>query len=53
MTTQFAKEYLILFSDLLRKTLDHSRKDVISLEEEIDFLNAYITLNTDKQGFTI
>ena len=47
---EFAKDYLILFSDLLRKTLDHSRKDVISLEEEIDFLKAYITLNTDKQG---
>jgi len=47
---KFAKDYLILFSDLLRKTLDYSRKDVISLEEEIDFLKAYITLNTDKQG---
>lgn len=47
---QFAKNYLILFSDLLRKTLDHSRKDVISLVEEIDFLKAYIALNTDKQG---
>jgi sensor histidine kinase YesM len=48
--TEFAKNYLILFSDLLRKTLDHTRKDAISLEEEIDFLTAYINLNTNKQG---
>lgn len=48
--TDFAKEYLALFSDLLRKTLDNSRKDVISLSEEIKFLKAYIELNAIKQG---
>ena len=47
---QYAKNYLTLFADLLRKTLDNSRKDVISLEEEIDFLRAYIALNAEKQG---
>lgn len=46
----FTKKYLNLFSDLLRKTLDNSRKDVISLVEEIDFLKAYIALNAVKQG---
>ncbi len=46
----FTRNYLNLFSDLLRKTLDNSRKDVISLVEEIDFLKAYIALNAVKQG---
>jgi tetratricopeptide (TPR) repeat protein len=46
----FTKKYLNLFSDLLRKTLDNSRKDVISLVEEIEFLKAYIALNAVKQG---
>ncbi len=48
--TVFAKEYLHLFSDLLRKTLDNSRKDAISLEQEIAFLKAYVKLNAVKQG---
>lgn len=48
--TDFAKEYLNLFSDLLRKTLDNSRKDAISLAQEITFLEAYIKLNAIKQG---
>ena len=47
---QYAKNYLTLFSDLLRKTLDNSRKDIINLEEEIEFLKAYIALNAVKQG---
>jgi|GEM_PF-1693029 len=48
--TEFAKQYLNLFSDLLRKTLDNSRKDFISLGQEIEFLKAYIKLNAVKQG---
>lgn len=48
--TEFAKEYLSLFSELLRKTLDNSRKDVVSLDQEIDFLKAYVKLNAIKQG---
>ncbi len=48
--TVFAKEYLHLFSDLLRKTLDNSRKDAISLAQEITFLKAYVKLNAIKQG---
>jgi len=48
--TSFAKRYLTLFSDLLRKTLDNSREDSISLAQEIDFLKAYIKLNAVKQG---
>lgn len=48
--TAFAKNYLTLFSDLLRKTLDNSRQDAVSLSQEIDFLKTYINLNALKQG---
>lgn len=46
----FAKQFLSLFSDLLRKTLDNSRQDSINLEDEIKFLQSYIALNVVKQG---
>jgi sensor histidine kinase YesM len=46
----FAKDYIAMFAALLRKTLNHSRLDVISLPEEIDFLESYIKLNSIKQG---
>lgn len=46
----FAKEYIALFSALLRKTLNHSRQDVISLPDELEFLESYIQLNSIKQG---
>ncbi|MFK8037617.1 MAG: histidine kinase [Crocinitomicaceae bacterium] len=47
---QFAQNYLNLFSDLLRKTLDNSRLDAISLEQEIGFLKSYVELNAIRQG---
>jgi tetratricopeptide (TPR) repeat protein len=39
-----AAKYLSLFSNLMRRTLDNSRKDYIFLEEEIDVLNSYLEL---------
>ena len=46
----FAKDYISMFAALLRKTLNHSRQDVISLPDEIEFLESYIKLNSIKQG---
>lgn len=39
-----ASKYLLKFSTLIRKTLEHSRKDKVTLENEIEFLRNYITL---------
>jgi len=46
----FAKSYISMFADLLRKTLDYSRNDSVSLIDEISFLKSYIDLNSIKQG---
>ncbi len=46
----FSKEYISMFATLLRKTLDYSRSEAISLVDEISFLKAYIELNKVKQG---
>ncbi|MFT5820528.1 MAG: two-component system LytT family sensor kinase [Crocinitomix sp.] len=48
--TKFANEYISMFSSLLRKTLDYSMLESISLLDEIDFLESYIKLNATKQG---
>ena len=40
-----ASSYLARFSELMRKSLEFSDLEVISLEEEIDFLNEYLSLN--------
>ena len=40
-----AASYLARFSELMRKSLDFSDLEFISLEEEIDFLNEYLSLN--------
>lgn len=42
---EFSKQYLQLFSGMLRKTLDYSRSASIPLIEEINFLKSYIELN--------
>ncbi len=39
-----ADKYLRIFAALLRTTLENSRKDQISLEEEIEYLKQYINL---------
>lgn len=53
-----ASSYLARFSELMRKSLEFSDLEVISLEEEIDFLNEYLSLNQklrfeSKLGFEI
>ena len=40
-----AASYLARFSELMRKSLDFSDLEFISLEEEIDFLSEYLSLN--------
>ncbi|MFI5173044.1 MAG: sensor histidine kinase, partial [Chitinophagales bacterium] len=42
--TRQAQKYLSDFSKLMRKTLDHAKKDFIPLEEEIEYLNNYLAL---------
>lgn len=39
-----ANDYIVSFSRLIRKTLDNSRVNSISLEDEIDYLKLYIEL---------
>ncbi|MDB5283112.1 MAG: ypdA 5, partial [Bacteroidota bacterium] len=39
-----AKHYLSSFSKLIRKTLNNSRRSAINLQEEIDFLTLYLSL---------
>ncbi|WP_298901683.1 histidine kinase [uncultured Psychroserpens sp.] len=41
-----AKTYLLSFSKLLRSVLENSRKDFISLEEEIETLDNYLVLKS-------
>lgn len=41
---EFAQKYLSDFSYLIRKTLDFSRRNFISLSEEITYLNTYLGL---------
>lgn len=45
-----ANEYLGAFSKLLRSTLDMSKSDVISLSEEINYLQAYLQLENLRQA---
>jgi LytS/YehU family sensor histidine kinase len=42
--TEAASGYLIKFSELIRKVLDHSQKKYISLGEELDTMELYIQL---------
>jgi len=41
---QIASAYLVKFSDLIRKVLEHSQKKFISLGEELDYMELYIQL---------
>jgi len=48
ITNQKATEaatHLAHFARLMRQSLDYSEREAITLEEEIDFLNNYLTLN--------
>lgn len=37
-------DYIVLFSELVRDTLNHSNKEFISIQQEIEFLNTYLQL---------
>ena len=43
-----ASAYLIRFSKMMRKILDHTRQDEIPLDEEIEFLDNYIKLEQER-----
>ncbi|RZL42926.1 MAG: hypothetical protein EOP00_23000 [Pedobacter sp.] len=38
-------KYFVAFSRLLRSTLDMSKKELVSLKEEIEYINNYVLLN--------
>lgn len=40
-----ASKYLAKFANLMRKSLEYSELEIISLEEEIEFLQDYLTIN--------
>ncbi|MCB9284062.1 MAG: histidine kinase [Lewinellaceae bacterium] len=40
-----ASKYLAKFATLMRKSLEYSELEIISLEEEIEFLEDYLTIN--------
>lgn len=42
--TESSYDYVVLFSDLVRKTLSFSDREFIALSEEIEFLNTYLSL---------
>ena len=42
--------YLGKFADLMRKTLDYSSREFISIEEEIDLLKVYLDLEKLRFG---
>lgn len=44
--TESAYEYLSQFSVLMRSTLNYSQKHKISIQEEINFLNTYLDIET-------
>ncbi len=44
--TQKSYDYIVLFADLVRKTLYFSEREFIEIEEEIKFLNIYLELES-------
>lgn len=42
--TDKSYDYIVLFADLVRSTLNHSNKKFISAEKELEFLNTYLSL---------
>ncbi|MEL6719803.1 MAG: histidine kinase [Bacteroidota bacterium] len=41
----FAAKYLSKFAKLMRRSLEYSEQEIISLEEEVEFLNNYMEIN--------
>lgn len=52
--TEKSYDYVVLFSDLVRKTLQYSDKDFIAIDDELAFLENYLTLESlrMKEEFT-
>ncbi len=46
-----ANEYIAAFGGLIRKVLNNSRNEKISLREEIDFITSYLSLENRRQKF--
>ena len=42
--TEESYDYIVLFAELVRSTLNHSNKKLIDVEKELDFLNVYLSL---------
>ena len=42
--TDASYDYIVLFSELVRSTLNYSNQDFIPIEKEIEFLNVYLSL---------
>lgn len=42
--TDRSYDYIVIFSDLVRMTLDYSNEDFISLEKEVEYLELYLSL---------
>lgn len=42
--TDASYDYIVLFADLVRNTLNYSNKDFIPIEKEIEFLEVYLSL---------
>jgi hypothetical protein len=47
-----ASQYLLKFSQLLRKTLENSRKDTVTLEEELTLTKLYLEIEGNRFGET-
>ena len=47
---QTASYYLVKFSYMMRRILEHSKKEEVTLQEEIDFLDAYIRLEQQRMS---
>lgn len=55
--TEASYDYIVLFANLIRNTLNYSNKDFIPLEKELEFLKVYLELEKlrfgDSFGFDI
>ena len=52
--TEKSYDYVVMFADLVRKTLEYSDKDFINISQEIAFLETYLELESlrMKKDFT-
>ncbi|NQY04960.1 MAG: histidine kinase [Flavobacteriaceae bacterium] len=48
--TEASYDYIVLFANLIRNTLNYSNRDFIPLEKELEFLNVYLELEKLRFG---